>query len=81
MVESHPAINAMEGGQDVTDDVDGGHGGGGGEARYGAGVVEQVAEHRVGEAARGGQKEATGRHVIDHLLSVHFVEQTQMIKG
>ena len=81
MVESHPAINAMEGGQDVTDDVDGGHGGVGGEARYGSVVVEQVAEHRVGEAARGGQKEATGRHVIDHLLSVHFVEQTQMIKG
>ena len=54
MVESHPAIDAMEGGEDVTDDVDGGHGGVGGEARYGAVVVEQVAEHRVGEGARGG---------------------------
>ena len=69
MIESHPAIDAMEGGQDVT------------EARYDAVVVEEVAEHRVGEGARRGQEEATSRYVIDHLLSVHFVEQTQIKKG
>ena len=68
MVESHPAIDAVEGGEDVADDVDGGHGGVGDEARYGAIVVEQVAEHRVGESAGGAQEEATGRCVIDHLL-------------
>ena len=51
MVESHPAIDAMKGGQEVADDIDGGHGGVGGKAGYGAVVVEQVAQHRVGEGA------------------------------
>ena len=43
VVESHPAIDAMKGGEDVADDVDGSHGGVGGEAGYGAVVVEEVA--------------------------------------
>ena len=45
MVESHPTVYAMQGGEDVADDVDGGHGGVGREAWNGAVVVEKVAEH------------------------------------
>ena len=47
MVESHPSIDAMQGGEDIADDIDGSHGGVGRKARYGAVVVEQVAEHFV----------------------------------
>ena len=45
MVESHPSIDAMQGSEDVADDIDGGHGGVGREAWYGAVVVEKVAEY------------------------------------
>ena len=75
MGESHPAIDAMECGKDVADDIDSGHGGVGGEPGYGAVVVEQVAEHRVGESAGGAQEEATGRCVIDHLLTIYLIRE------
>ena len=76
MVESHPAIDAVEGGEDVADDVDGGHGGVGRKARYGAVVVEKVAEHRVGQSAGRAQEKTTSRCVVNHLLRINFVVQS-----
>ena len=76
MVESHPAIDAVEGGEDVADDVDGGHGGVGCEAWYGAVVVEKVAEHRVGQSAGRAQEKTTSRCVVNHLLRINFVVQS-----
>ena len=68
MIESHAAVDTMESSQDVAHDIDGSHGGVGGEPRYRPIVVEQMAQYRVGQGAGGAQEEDAGCCVVDHLL-------------
>ena len=68
MIERHAAVDTMERSQDVAHDIDGSHGGVGGEARYRPIVVEQMAQNRVGQGAGGTQEEDAGCCVVYHLL-------------
>ena len=68
MIERHAAVDTMERSQDVAHDIDSGHGGVGGEPRYRPIVVEQVAQHRVGQGAGGTQEEDAGCRIVDYLL-------------
>ena len=58
----------MERSQDVAHDIDGGHGGVGGEPWDRPIVVEQVAKYRVGQGAGGAQEEDARCCVVYHLL-------------
>ena len=68
MIERHAAVDTMERSQDVAHDIDGSHGGVGGEARYRPIVVEKVAQYRVGQGAGGTQEEDARCCVVYHLL-------------
>ena len=68
MIESHAPVDTMKSSQDVAHDIDGSHGGVGGEARYRPIVVEQVAQYRVGQGAGGTQEEDARCCVVYHLL-------------
>ena len=68
MIERHAAVDTMERSQDVAHDIDGSHGGVGGEARYRPIVVEQVAKYRVCQGAGGTQEEDARCCVVYHLL-------------